>query len=71
MRGGERRCSKCVHGQTLPECDVRSDAEPTWRTMGWGGRYCGLFEREPIASRAVSAAKRMAGEWPKRKAVER
>lgn len=71
MKGGERRCRKCIHGPTQRECDVYAKAAPTFRAMPYGGMYCGFMECEPIKSRIESAAKRMAGEWPERKAVKR
>ena len=66
MKGGERICSKCVHGPTQSECDVLFEAYETFCAMPYGGMYCGLMETHQIMSRTKSAAKRMASEWPER-----
>ena len=62
MKGGERRCRKCIHGPTQRECDVYAKAAPTFRAMPYGGMYCGLMEHKPIAARVGSTAWRWASE---------
>ena len=62
MKGGERMCSKCVHGPTQSECDVREQAVETFAWMPYGGMYCGFMERKPAVSRVASTARRWASE---------
>ena len=62
MNGGERRCSKCVHGPTQDACDVYQQARQTFVWMPYGGMYCGCMERKPIAARVGSTARRWASE---------
>lgn len=68
MKGGERECSKCVHGPmgSCAKADTRK-----WLTTDYGARFCSEMEREPLSVRITSAARRFAGEWPERKAVDR
>jgi len=68
MKGGERICSKCVHG---PRDECRKADVREWFTTDYGARFCTEMERTSIASRAATAAKRMTCEWPDRKAVKR
>ena len=62
MMGGERICSKCVHGPTQRECDVREQASKTFAQMPYGGMYCGYMKRKPIAARVGSTARRWVSE---------
>ena len=68
MRGGARKCSKCIHGPTQRECDV-PESERDMAILNGFDPVCSHMEREPIASRVKSAAKRFASEWPERKAM--
>lgn len=67
MNGGERECSKCVHGPNQDACDVYQQARQTFVWMPYGGMYCGYMERRTIAERIDTAARRMASEWPERR----
>ena len=69
MRGGARICSKCIHGPTQRECDVKDVREMA--ILNGFDPVCSHMKREPIVARAKSAAKRLASEWPERKAVKR
>jgi len=70
MRGSARNCSECIHGPTQRECDVPINERKMVMMNGFDP-FCSHMEREPIVSRAISAAKRLASEWPERKKVER
>lgn len=62
MKGGERKCSKCVHGPSQDVCDVYGQARQTFAWMPYGDMYCRYMKHRPIISRAESTARRWASE---------